>query len=303
LFHTEEMLMSHIFRTRFIFLIVTIVLVGCQNSGATGSPGTVSGTGTFDLPTEQPTAAPSPVSTRVLPIEVLTPPPTATITPIPDETLGLVVNVIDGDTIAVVMDGDPMQRAYQVRYLGIDAPPNEPSSPWGVVAYETNRRLTNVKVVRLVRDQTDFDDEGHLLRHVYVDNQLLSVILAEQGLARAAAQAPNTQFEREIREAEAQAREEGLGLWGQQPPTPTAGPAAAAGETPTAVTPTPVITGTLTTPTEEAEPTGEAEATEEATAEATEEATIEPTSEATTEATEEATVEATDEATGTPESP
>ena len=60
----------------------------------------------------------------------------------------------DGDTIAVVMAGDPPSRVYTVRYLGIDAPPNEPDSPWGRVAYETNRKLTNLKAVRLVRDQS-----------------------------------------------------------------------------------------------------------------------------------------------------
>ena len=79
--------------------------------------------------------------------------------------------------------------------------------------------------VRLVRDKSDFDDEGRLLRYVYVDHELLSIILTEQGLARAAITQPDTRFEAEILEAEARARDGKLGLWGDSPPqTPTSGP-------------------------------------------------------------------------------
>jgi endonuclease YncB( thermonuclease family) len=182
--------------------------------------------GTLILPTSAPTLAPSPVNTRVLPLEVMTPVPTnpisPTVTPIPDEVQALVVEVIDGDTISVVMDGDPPSRVYVVRYLGIDAPPNAPDSPWGAVAYQTNRKLTNLKAVSLVKDQTDVDEEGRLLRHVLVGNDLVSILLAEQGLARADVTEPDIRFQAEIEEAETRARNNRLGLWGQLPtPAPT----------------------------------------------------------------------------------
>lgn len=209
----------------FIFFVIILLLVSCsQGAGSNSRSGVVISEETVLLPTSVPTLEPSPTNTRVLPIEVLTPALTPTITPIPDEVMGLVVDVIDGDTIAVVLDGDSARQAYQVRYLGIEAPENSSSNPWGVVAYEVNQRLAKLKIVRLVRDQTDFDAEGYLLRYVYIDNQLLSVVLAEQGLARAAIEAPNTRLEDEILAAEAQAREDQLGLWGPQPPTPTVTP-------------------------------------------------------------------------------
>jgi endonuclease YncB( thermonuclease family) len=177
-----------------------------------------------------------------MPLDSLTPSPTATITPIPDETLGLVVEVLDGDTIAVVMDGDPMKLAYVVRYLGIDAPPNGPEDPWGIVAYETNRALTNLKVVRLVRDSTDYDQDGNLLRYVYAGNELINRRLVADGLARVAIDSDNTRLETTIRAAETEAREANLGIWGSAPPTPTpaSGPLAAT----RVVTTTPRITTT-----------------------------------------------------------
>jgi len=266
-----------------IFLSVGCFLALLTACGQNTGPlvGAIPRTQTVSLPTKEPTVQPSPLSTRVMPLEVLTPPPTPTITPIPDESLGLVIEVIDGDTIAVVMDGDPVQRAYPVRYLGVDAPAR--SNPWGTVAYETNRKMTNLKVVRLVRDETDFDAEGFLLRHVYVDNQLMSIILAEQGLARAAIAAPNRQFEDDILAAEERARAGQLGLWGEATPTPTITPARRSGNesenppaapvappTPTAESVTPTLSPTTTASSATAEATQTTTGTSEPTPEPTE---------------------------------
>ena len=241
-----------------LLLIVTVLPAGCAQTPVPAQPsGVVQREATVALPTSQPTPAPSPSSTRVLELELITPTPTSlvtpTMTPIPDESRGLVVDVIDGDTVAVVLEGDPPSRAYLVRYIGIDAPPNTPDNPWGVVAYEANRKMTNLKVVRLVRDQTDVDDEGRLFRYVYVGDELMSIILAEQGLARADSVEPDTRFQTEIEGAVARAREGKLGLWGPLPtPTPVRGkPATVEPETtaePDEITPaaTPARTATAT---------------------------------------------------------
>jgi micrococcal nuclease len=133
----------------------------------------------------------------------------------------LVVGAVDGDTIKVVLEGDPPGQTYTVRYLGIDAPPNTPSVPWGIVAFEVNDKLTNGNVVRLERDQSDTDNEGNLLRYVYLGDELLSVTLTERGLARAAVNEPDTRFRAEILDAEQRAKTGNLGLWGNKPPTPT----------------------------------------------------------------------------------
>lgn len=211
-------------------LIALMMLAGCSRTTATRLPGAIPREATVVLPTSAPTVAPSPVNTRVLPTENFTPGPTPTVTPIPDEVRGLVVNVVDGDTIVVALNNDPPGRAYQVRYIGIDAPPRSPDDPWGIVAYETNRKLTGMKVVRLVGDAQEVDEEGRLLRYVYVGDEMMSIIMAEQGLARAAISPPNTAFREEILAAEGRAREGQLGLWG---PLPTATRTRAGGATPT----------------------------------------------------------------------
>jgi endonuclease YncB( thermonuclease family) len=217
-----------------LFLVFLMLLAGCGPAARpTPQVGAVYRVETVALPTSMPTPEPSPISTRVLPLEVFTPGPTGTPTPIPDEVLGLVVQVISGDTIAVVLNGDALGQVYQVKYIGIEAPPVD--SPWGAVAVEVNRKLTNMKVVRLVRDQTEFDAEGQLLRYVYLGNQMLSIILTEQGLARAAVTEPNTHFRQEILDAEARAKEGRLGLWG---PLPTATPGRSRPTQPAAATAT-----------------------------------------------------------------
>lgn len=237
----------------FFFLLAIALFAGCNLAGNPTPQGRlVPRTATIELPTAAPVGEPSPANTRVLPFETFTPVPTnpitPTITPIPDEAQGLVIEVIDGQTIAVVMKGDPVQQAYLVRYIGIEAP--APDDPWGAVARETNRRMTNLKVVRLVRDETDFDEEGYLLRYVYIHDQLMSIILAEQGLARAEITEPNTRLAEEIRAAEQRAREGNLGLWGERQPTTT--PTAARPELPT---PTPTVLILVVTATPEPEET------------------------------------------------
>ncbi|MDM8530966.1 thermonuclease family protein [Anaerolineales bacterium HSG25] len=171
------------------------------------------------LPTINLNAVPTPTSTLVL--SQVTPTTTPTVTPIPDEVKGFVVDVLDGDTIAVVMEGDSFQQAYIVRYIGVDAPEKTAKTPWGQVAYEQNRDYLQLKAVRLVRDQTDFDEEGNLLRYVYLGEELVNVWLVENGLAEAISSEPNVMFRPEIGAGERLAQESGLGLWG---PDPTATP-------------------------------------------------------------------------------
>lgn len=274
-----------------IHLLLLSWLAGCVQA-TPATPGAVYREETVALPTSGPTPKPTPFSTRVIPLEALTPAPTPTITPLPDEVRALVVDIIDGDTITVVMDGDPPGQTYTVRYLGVDAPPNTASIPWGVVAYEANLKLTNGRVVRLERDQTDTDSDGNLLRYVFLDDALLSITLAEQGLARANSVEPDTRFQAEILQAEELAQAGQLGLWGNKPPTPTARPI---------VSPTTTVTGTVTltvttvTPetVEPVESTAQPEATPAETPAATPSATVEAESTSTDTAEPEPTYEST----------
>lgn len=247
-----------------VFLVLVIWLAGCAQA-TPAIPGAIYREETVVLPTGVPKPKPTPVGTRVIPIEeALTPAPTPTITPIPDEVRALVVKVLDGDTINVVMEGDPPGRTYTVRYLGIDAPPNTPSVPWGGVAFEVNRKLTSGKVVRLERDQSDADADGNLLRYVFLGDDLLSITMAEQGVARADISEPDTRFQKEILEAESRAKTGQLGLWGK-PPTLTPRPASSPTEAITSTTTLKATVAVTTTTATETTPTVEPEVTAEAT--------------------------------------
>jgi hypothetical protein len=172
--------------------------------------------------------------------------------------------------------------------------------------------LVNLKVVRLVQDATDFDQDGYLLRHVFLGNQLISQSLVEQGLATVSIQEPNAGYREELDAAETEARAKNLGIWGSAPPTPTPGRSVTGTvtiEATAALTATVETTGTLELEPDETE-TVEPEATEEESdeAEATEEEPdeAEATEETTTPtATRTATVTPTSEPTeeATPESP
>ncbi len=250
---------------------------------------------TFVLPTAEPTLLPTPSSTPVLQTTNITTTNSSQPTSLPDEAFALVARVIDGNTISVIFDGDRLSDEHTVRYIGIDVPPNTNTDPWGVVAFETNTKLASLKVVRLVRDETDYDEEGYLLRHVYLENQLMSIVLAEAGLASVRSDEENTQFDDQIAAAERQARAESLGIWGNAPPTPTA-----------TSTPTPEPAEGTTEPTTElTDATNEAvpvETTDEATVEATEIPSDEATEEPSETVIPEASLEATEEPTTEPES-
>jgi micrococcal nuclease len=126
-----------------------------------------------------------------------------------------VVNVIDGDTVQVEMEG----RIYPVRYTGIDCP------EFGEYGYEqatrANRQLVQGKTVRLVKDVSDTDQYGRLLRYVYVGDTLVNAELVRRGLANALTCPPDVAYSGLLVQLEREARAAGRGLWAA--PTPTSG--------------------------------------------------------------------------------
>jgi endonuclease YncB( thermonuclease family) len=139
-------------------------------------------------------------------IKIATPrPPTPAPTPLGTEAR--VVNVIDGDTVEVEMEG----RVYSVRYIGIDCP------EWGEGGYEqatqANRQLVEGKSVRLVKDISDTDQYGRLLRYVYVGDTFVNAELVRSGFAAAFTYPPDVKYSTLLVQLEREAREAGRGLW------------------------------------------------------------------------------------------
>ena len=125
-----------------------------------------------------------------------------------------VLDVIDGDTIEVLIGG----REEDVRYIGVDTPesvaPGEPVECFGVQASEFNSQLVGGERVRLVFDDERRDQYGRLLAYVYVGDTFVNAELVRDGFARTLTIAPNTDFAERLDRLARRAGAAGRGLWG-----------------------------------------------------------------------------------------
>jgi len=123
----------------------------------------------------------------------------------------LVKRVIDGDTIELV-------TGQKVRYIGIDTPetvdPRTTVQCFGKEASAKNKELVEGKTVRLEKDVSETDKYGRLLRYVYVDDLLVNEVLVKEGYAFSSTYPPDVKYQDLFIEAERQAREANVGLWG-----------------------------------------------------------------------------------------
>jgi len=158
--------------------------------------------------------SPTPSATEVSVIEEASPSPQET-----GRVQARVVEVIDGDTIDVEMDG----QVQTVRYLGVDCP--EMDSAMGIVAADMNKALVEGRTVELEKDVSDTDEYGRLLRYVYAGGVLVNAELIRLGYAHAVMLAPDLAYADEFLQLEEDARLAGAGIWGldvaQAPVTPT----------------------------------------------------------------------------------
>lgn len=122
---------------------------------------------------------------------------------------GLVVGVLDGDTIDVLVDG---RQSVRVRLAGIDAP--EKSQDFGQLSKKSLSDLVYNKIT--IVQVTDTDRYGRTVGRVTVNGIDVNLEQVTRGLAWA--------FDRYVKDprilaAHAQARIERRGLWGHPYPT------------------------------------------------------------------------------------
>jgi micrococcal nuclease len=129
---------------------------------------------------------------------------------------GVVVDVVDGDTIDVRLAGGD----ERVRLLGIDTPetvdPARPPECFGAEASARTRELLPAgTVVVLQRDVEPRDHFGRLLAFVFRrrDRLLVNRQLLAEGLATPLSIAPNHARRAEMAAAADDARRAGRGLW------------------------------------------------------------------------------------------
>ena len=141
-----------------------------------------------------------------------------------------VVRVVDGDTIVV----DRGLGDERVRYIGIDTPetvdPRQEVQWMGPEASAANKALVAGREVVLERDVSETDRFGRLLRYVWLEDGsaagaapgwlLVNLALVARGFAQVSTFPPDVRYVDLYLEAQRQARDAGLGLWGE-PPEPT----------------------------------------------------------------------------------
>jgi len=170
-------------------------------------------------PTDVPTSAPKAIATigstviaLHLPVVIRPPiPDIASASCIPRNTQiqkGLVVNIVDGDTIDVQLEDGNTSR---VRYIGIDTP--EQDRPLYDEAKQANSELVFQKNVLLIQDVSDVDGFDRLLRYVIADDIFVNQELVRLGLANAESYPPDLACDAAFSSALMEARAAAAGLW------------------------------------------------------------------------------------------
>jgi micrococcal nuclease len=127
--------------------------------------------------------------------------------------VSLVVFCARTEEVTEVIDGDTFRTATgsSVRLLGINAP--EISDPGGDIAKHALAWMIMSKNVHMVRDITDKDDYGRLLRYVFVGDVNVNAEMVRLGYAELRFFPPDTMYLEEMRELEKVAIRNRSGLW------------------------------------------------------------------------------------------
>ena len=143
---------------------------------------------------------------------------TTTTAPAPGEleANAIVVDVIDGDTVDVIITG----REERVRLIGIDTPetkkPNSPIECFGPEATAFTEALLPIGTpVYIERDVVNRDDFGRLLGYVYRadDGIFVNYEIMRQGFAQPLSIPPNDTFAELFADAARAAEADDAGLW------------------------------------------------------------------------------------------
>lgn len=139
---------------------------------------------------------------------------------------GVVTRVVDGDTIVVEVtarSGGPgageaeVGEEHTVRLIGIDTPesvdPRSPVECFGTEASDATRALLEGADVRLVKDVSETDRYGRLVRYVYLGEEMANARLVVNGYAAAYTFPPDVRHSDLFVRLERDAREEDRGLW------------------------------------------------------------------------------------------
>ena len=120
----------------------------------------------------------------------------------------IAIEVVDGDTLDVELDGGEIER---VRIIGVNAP--EAGECYATEATEELRGLVEGEAVGLVKDRSDRDPYGRLLRYVELDGDDVGAALVREGFSVVRVSAPDDAREATLNRLEREARLDERGLW------------------------------------------------------------------------------------------
>lgn len=152
----------------------------------------------------------STTTTTTLPGNAVVSTTTPTLPPVDERVVGTVVDIIDGDTLTVMVGG----VSTTVRMLGINAP--ESTECWGAEAAVILSNAVNGREVLLVAGEEDVDEFGRALRFIYLETpegvQFINEFMIVEG--HAVALQNGNEHAANLKALEARAFQSGKGMWG-----------------------------------------------------------------------------------------
>jgi len=115
-----------------------------------------------------------------------------------------VTRIIDGDTIE-------LENGERVRLICIDTP--ERGEAYFDEASDYLSDLILNEYVELVKDVSETDRYGRLLRYIYLNGDFVNEMIVEDGWAKAYRYNPDTALCDDIEDAETKAKNRGIGIW------------------------------------------------------------------------------------------
>lgn len=149
-------------------------------------------------------------------------------TAVPSANEAFVKNVVDGDTIKVILGG----KTETVRLIGIDTPetvhPSKPVEPYGPEAAAYTRGNLSNRTIWLTFDVQERDRYGRLLAYVWLEKpgdegltsarHMFNAQLLLEGYAQVSTYPPNVRYTNYFISFQEEARNASRGMWSEVAP-------------------------------------------------------------------------------------
>lgn len=176
----------------FILLFIIGIFVPESDYDANGSKGAITGEVISGVSSEEPKPSSETIEVEIQE-EII-------------NSLYTVTKIIDGDTIEI-------NTGERVRLICIDTP--ERGEDYYSEASNYLAGLVLNKEVELIKDISEKDRYGRLLRYIYFEGDFVNELIVYNGYGKAYPYSPDTSKCPIIQEAEQHAKTSNLGMWGQ----------------------------------------------------------------------------------------